>query len=384
MIADAGPYFDHLQDALLKARRSILIIGWDFDAAIKLRPEHDPRSLGELLRDCVEANPELEVRVLVWSVGVVHGPGDPLPLLFGAEWHNHPRIHVKLDTEHPFYAAHHQKIVVIDDVLAFAGGIDLTIERWDTAEHLTEHPARVCPDGKPYGPVHDLQMAVSGDAARAIGDLARHRWRSGAGETLEPPPPCEAIWPERLVPDFRGSEVAIARTAPTWGDHRGAREGAALAEDALASARSLIYIEAQYLTTASVGRILMRQLAAPTGPEIVVVVTRSSNSKLEHYVMGNNRDRLLRRLKKVDRHGRLHVYLSRQRSGARLPGDPRPFEAPARRRPLPAHRLLQPEQPLARPRHRMRPRDRGANGRGAGRHPRDLPSARGRASLRPL
>ena len=307
VLVDAGPYFDHLQSALLQARRSIIIVGWDFDASIKLRPESDPRTLGQALRDCVEANETLEIRVLVWSIGVVHGPGAPFPLLFGAEWHNHPRIHVKLDTEHPLYAAHHQKIVAIDDKIAFAGGIDLTIERWDTEEHRAEHPSRVNPDGTSYGPVHDLQMAVSGDAARAIGDLARYRWRSAIGEILAPPEASCDIWPAGLVADFQDTEVAIARTAPVWGDHHGAREGAVLAEDALAAARSLIYIEAQYLTTAAVGRVLMRQLAAPEGPEIVVVVTRSSHSKLEHYVMGNNRDRLLRRLRKVDRHGRLHV-----------------------------------------------------------------------------
>lgn len=308
VIADAAPYFDHLLHAFERARRSILIVGWDFDAAIKLRPGEDSRTLGDVLRGCVEANPDLEVRVLVWSVGVLHGPGAPLPLLFGADWHHHERIHVRLDTEHPVYAAHHQKIVAIDDVLAFSGGIDLTIERWDTQDHRAEHPARVSPDGSSYGPVHDLQMAVSGRAARAIGDLARYRWLSGTGEALSPVEDGEPIWPAGLAADFHGTEVAISRTAPAWGDHRGAQEGATLAEDALASARSLIYIEAQYITTASVGRVLMRQLADPDGPEIVVIVTKSSHSKLERYVMGRNRDRLLRRLKKVDRYGRLHVY----------------------------------------------------------------------------
>ena len=33
-------------------------------------------------------------------------------------------------------ASHHQKIVVIDDCLAFCGGIDMTSARWDTREHL--------------------------------------------------------------------------------------------------------------------------------------------------------------------------------------------------------------------------------------------------------
>jgi phosphatidylserine/phosphatidylglycerophosphate/cardiolipin synthase-like enzyme len=79
-----------------------------------MRPLSDP-----FLRSLVEARPDLEVRILVWSIAVLHAPGSPMELLVGAEWQQHPRIHVKLDTEHPVYAAHHQKIVVIDDRVAF-------------------------------------------------------------------------------------------------------------------------------------------------------------------------------------------------------------------------------------------------------------------------
>jgi phosphatidylserine/phosphatidylglycerophosphate/cardiolipin synthase-like enzyme len=308
VLFDAAEYFRQLRDVLLRARRSVAIVGWDFDASIRLDPDADERTLGELLVDCVEANPDLTVRILIWSVGVVHGPGAPLPLLLGADWNRHERIVLKLDAEHPFYAAHHQKIVVVDDAVAFCGGIDLTIERWDTEEHRVKHPIRVNPDGTPYGPVHDLQMAVSGDVVRAIGDVFRHRWKSATGEVLQPIEDPPSLWPQGLAPHFRATPVAVARTAPRWGDHHGTRENAVLAEDALASARRHIYIEAQYLTTAVVGRVLMRQLADPAGPEIVVVVTKSSRSRLEHYIMGHNRDRLLRRLKRVDRYGRLRIY----------------------------------------------------------------------------
>ncbi|MDY6901599.1 MAG: AAA family ATPase, partial [Cyanobacteriota bacterium] len=37
-----------------------------------------------------------------------------------------------MDDEHPIGASQHQKIVVIDDTVAFSGGIDLTEKRWDT------------------------------------------------------------------------------------------------------------------------------------------------------------------------------------------------------------------------------------------------------------
>ena len=117
---------------------AILIIGWDFDGRILLRPDvsgPEQLPLGRLLRSLVEENPRLEVEVLVWSIAVLHAPGAPLPLLLGSDWDQHPRIKVRLDRAHPIYAAHHQKIVTIDDKVAFCGGMDLTVDRWDMARH---------------------------------------------------------------------------------------------------------------------------------------------------------------------------------------------------------------------------------------------------------
>src|SRR5215203_1756256 len=99
ILVDGGPYFAHLEDALRQAERSILIVGWDFDGSIRLRPDLPSETsppLGQLLRSLVETRPQLEIHILVWSVAVVHAPGDPLPLLFGAEWQDHPRIRLRL------------------------------------------------------------------------------------------------------------------------------------------------------------------------------------------------------------------------------------------------------------------------------------------------
>jgi phosphatidylserine/phosphatidylglycerophosphate/cardiolipin synthase-like enzyme len=312
ILIDGAPYFACLEAALRKARRSILIIGWDFDGSIRLRPDvsaEESPPLGPLLRSLVEAKPDLEVRILVWSVAVVHAPGSPGPLIFGAEWQNHPRLHLKLDTHHPLYAAHHQKIVCIDDALAFVGGMDLTVERWDTAQHACNDPIRRKADGSIYEPVHDLQMAVDGEAARSVAELGYGRWKFATGEELSPTPPEGSDpWPENLAPDFTDVPIAIARTYPAWGDQPAAQEVAALTLDALSAARKSIYIEAQYMTAPLIGDALERHLADPDGPEIVVIQTHESHGWAEELVMGTNRDRLIRRLRKCDRHNRLRVY----------------------------------------------------------------------------
>ena len=103
--------------------------------------------------------------------------------LYGLGWKPHRRVHFRYDNTHPVGGSHHQKIVVIDDRVAFCGGIDLTCRRWDTCAHARRDAQRVR-QGAPYPPFHDLMMAVEGDAARALGDLVRERWRKATGETL--------------------------------------------------------------------------------------------------------------------------------------------------------------------------------------------------------
>jgi phosphatidylserine/phosphatidylglycerophosphate/cardiolipin synthase-like enzyme len=308
---DGAPYFAQLEDALRQAEHSILIVGWDFDGRIRLRPDLDSSyspPLGQLLRSLVEARPQLEIRILVWSVAVVHAPGAAAPLLLGADWQDHPRIHLKLDTKHPIYAAHHQKIVCIDESLAFVGGIDLTVRRWDRPEHLPNDPARVSPEGIPYSPVHDVQMVVNGAAAKAVCALGRDRWRKATGEKLERCPARDGLWPSSLRPDFVDTPVAIARTCPAWGKEPAVHEVAALIVDALRAAQDVIYIEAQYMTASYVGDALAESLAQEDGPEIIVLMTHSSRGLLERAVMGQNRDRLIRRLRRADRFGRLRVW----------------------------------------------------------------------------
>lgn len=311
VLVDGASYYRQLREMLSNAERSVLITGWGFDGKVLLCPDegtHECQALGPFLRKLVEERPELEVRILIWSVAVVHAPGDPVGLLLGDNWQEHPRIQLRLDTKHPIYASHHQKLVAIDGAVAFAGGMDLTIRRWDTSLHQPENELRRCPDGTPYTPVHDIQMLVDGEAASALAEVAAMRWRAATGEV----PPIghrrRCPWPEQLRPDFADVPVAISRTSPAWGPHPAIGEVAALTVDAIAAAERSIYMEAQYLSGALVGDALTANLSGQEGPDIVVVVTRASRGAVERVIMGENRDRLIRRLKKLPGANRLRVY----------------------------------------------------------------------------
>ena len=313
VLVDTGSYFAALESSMRKARRSITILGWAFDHRIRLlRPRDGSNSpqLGALLRELVEARPELEIRILVWSAAVFYRMGSAMPFLWRSGWQDHPRIHLKLDMRHLFYAAHHQKIVVVDDHVAFAGGMDLTAQRWDTPRHATDDPRRVNPDGEGYGPVHDTQMVVEGEAAAALAELARRRWLRATGEQLLPLPDRASapdLWPDGVTPAWRDTDVAIARTESSYRGSRAVTEAAKLADDALAAAARTIYIEVQYMTSSRIGDVLERRLREPDGPEIVVLMTHLSRGLMERLVMGTNRDRLIRRLKRADLHGRLRI-----------------------------------------------------------------------------
>jgi phosphatidylserine/phosphatidylglycerophosphate/cardiolipin synthase-like enzyme len=307
LLIDSESYYASLEDALALAERSIMIVGWDFDGGISLRPGRSVLALGPYLRSLVEARPGLQVRILIWSLAIVHAAGAPLPLLTGLGWPDHPRIQLRLDTEHPIYAAHHQKIVCIDDSLAFAGGIDLTVGRWDTSEHIAHDQRRRNPDGVYYGPLHDSQMMVDGAAARAVSELARRRWRAATRQPLDRIDATGDPWPPTVTPDFRKVDVAISRTAPRWRGNDGIREGMACTKALLSVARRSIFVEQQYLTVMSFGRILAHALRKADGPEVVLIVNDRLEGSAERIYMGGNRDRLLSRLKRADRFGRLRV-----------------------------------------------------------------------------
>lgn len=306
-LIDAAAYYACLERTLEEAQEQVWITGWDFDPRIKLRPD-DPHagSLGNLLERLAAQKPNLKIRILVWAMGPIYS-GKSLRLFRKQKWAAHAQIELRFASHRALRGSHHQKLISIDDGIAFVGGIDLTARRWDTPDHLADNELRRDPDGKSYDPVHDIQVVMDGEASRAIGDLCRSRWKASTGDEIGAPRPTRVAWPAGTVPILKNCSVAIARTEPAITRGRGRREALRLTLDALSSARHHIYIENQYFASRKIGALLCRRLEEPDGPEIVIITTRSSHGILENVFMGGNRDRLIRRLKQADRYGRLRV-----------------------------------------------------------------------------
>ena len=315
LFIDAADYFKAFYQAALRARRSILVLGWDFNSQTRLHfdrvdPNGPPALLGEFLNYLVRRRHGLHVHILDWDYPMVFGADREFPPLYGFGWTPSRRVHLRYDDTHPVAGSHHQKVVVIDDSIAFIGGIDLTVRRWDTPTHLAADPRRTA-YGKSYPPFHDLMVAVDGEAARSLGALARERWRNATGRRLKPVSPRgeeHDPWPSALEPDFSGVEIGIARTIPSRGEAPAVREVERLYLDMIAAARNTIYVENQYFTAPRIAAALEKRLAEPDGPEVVLVLRLLSHGWLEEHTMHILRTRLIERLRKSDRYGRFHVY----------------------------------------------------------------------------
>ncbi|WP_420137297.1 phospholipase D-like domain-containing protein [Sphingomonas sp.] len=312
VLVDADDYFKNARLAMLKAQRRIMLIGWDFDARIHLvaakREPGEPEAVGDFIYWLVERNPELEIFLLRWDVGALKTLVRGSNILTLARWMRHPRIHTKLDSFHPPGGSHHQKIVVIDDGLAFCGGIDMTSERWDTRRHRDVEPRRVVPNGKHYKPWHDATTALQGPVASALGELARHRWQRAGGEALEAVDPPRSCWPKGLPVGFKDVQVGIARTAPDMPDCPEIREVEQLFLQQIAAAKVSIYAESQYFASRKIAEAIAAKLAETHGPEIVIINPEHAQGWLEPIAMDTARARLVAALQQRDPHGRFRLY----------------------------------------------------------------------------
>lgn len=320
LIVDAEAYFKAVKEAILAARHSVYLIGWDFDTRIKFEPDEKtlegPNKLGPFLRWIDKHRPDVQVFVLKWDLGAVQALGRGTTPLAILNWLTSKRIHFKLDGAHPPAAAHHQKIVVIDDVLAFCGGIDMTADRWDTRAHRDEDPRRKRPSGRRYDPWHDVSTVVDGEVATALGEMARARWAWANGEELTPPQGCGPIWPPSVKAAFHDVDVAIARTLPEYEDRSEVREIEQFYLDAIAAARETIYCESQYFASRRIAEAMAKRLREKDGPEIVIVNPESADGFLESVAMDTARYRLLKLIGDADRHDRFRIYTPVTEAGA--------------------------------------------------------------------
>ncbi|WP_419897011.1 VTT domain-containing protein [Roseomonas sp. USHLN139] len=309
VLVDAANYYGALREAMKSARSSILIAGWDIDSRTPLvGPSGEardglPAMLGPFLAALVERRPQLRIKLLLWDYSVLYALERELLPALSLHWGTPRQIELCLDDQVAFGASHHQKVVVIDDALATAGGLDLTIRRWDSSPHKAVNPHRTDPRDETYPPFHDVQMMVDGAAAAALADLFRDRWAEAACEDLpprgDPPPHAASLWPRGLAPDFTDVPVGIARTRGSFEHLPELREVERLYEAMIAGAERALYIENQFLTHLGLAQQLADRLRQCPALEVVILGPRTHHTWLEHRTMLAGRIRFMMLLREA-------------------------------------------------------------------------------------
>lgn len=308
-IIDAREYFRAVSEAIEKAEKSILILGWDIDSRIQLDKHNGGLRLYEALNDAVTKRPDLQIHVLIWDYPLAYSMDrEPLQQLFFPR-KTHKNIHFRLDSEIPVGSSHHQKVVVIDDAIAFVGGMDLTAGRWDTPRHLPEDERRKKPSGDPYGPYHDIQMVVDGDIAAILGKMARKRWLWATEQTIPSPSKIEGdAWPPSIEPQLHDEIVTMALTLPSYRGRRECREIEALYLEQIASAKKTIFLENQYFSSSTIKNALLERLREKDCPEILIILPQMTTGLLEQLVMEPLQSDTLDELAANDDEGKLAVF----------------------------------------------------------------------------
>ena len=322
VLMENAAYFSALRSALDKAERSVVLLGWQFDPRTRLHPDianaGPTDEIGHLLRMLVKSKPQLDVRLLIWKSPLVIAASQGFFPQRAQAWFRKRMVEFRLDPPPAPGACHHQKVVIIDDAVAFVGGGDISVDRWDCDEHMDGDPRRCLPSGLIAPPRHEVMCVVDGPAARALGDLARERWYKATDErTVVDVAPGDP-WPDGVEPDILDAPMAIARTEPGFGQWTETRENEALHVDAIRRAKKLIYLENQYFTSPVIAAALAERLAEWDGPEVVLVSTGGSPSWFDRLTMDTARSEVLYRLEQADRNNRFFAFAPHTAEGQRI------------------------------------------------------------------
>ena len=258
VLIDGSAALPAIAQELARAESHVHLAGWHFSPELDLTRGERPTVVRNLLAELAE---RVDVRVLLWN-------GAPLPLWRPAradvrKMHERlsrdNRIRCTTDSCVRLLHCHHEKTIVIDDRVAFVGGIDLTLDGGDPFDSPAHH-AR--------GAVgwHDAAMRIRGPAVADVAEHFRMRWRA----------PTDEVLPPVTVPEKRGDvELQVVRTVPE-GIYRDLEQGDfSVLESyvaALRGARRLVYLENQFLWSPEIVAILREKLEHPPSDDFRVVV----------------------------------------------------------------------------------------------------------------
>jgi len=235
----------------------------DYDPqAVMTAGAFDPRGhLMGMLRAAIAAG--VDVRTLLWrqqQESPDHHSDNTAAVLFVNREETGRRGEAILDAVGRTVGSHHQKALVVqnaDGRLAFVGGIDLALGRWDTQEHLPDDErARGGRDPAGEG-WHDTHVMIEGPAVDDVEANFRQRWNAHPDAALGGRTIVSARTPGEMPDPIPQAShfVQINRTVPpgvphfSFVDPAQGDPGARLARvNAIRRARRFVYIEEQYLT----------------------------------------------------------------------------------------------------------------------------------------
>ncbi|MEA2636083.1 MAG: hypothetical protein QOH92_2850 [Chloroflexota bacterium] len=258
VLVDGAEALQAMAHGIANAQSHVHVTGWHITPTFAMTRGERSIVLKELL---AEVATRIPVRVLIWA-------GVPVPVM--QPWRGDVRkvrdeltagnrILCGLDARERPMHCHHEKTIVIDDRIAFVGGIDLTrfhADRWDTQDHRSR------------GAVgwHDVAARIAGPAVRDVAENFAMRWQAITGEALPPV----------ATPSSAGDiEVQVVRTVPDGTYPRLPRGDFRILESylrALRAAQRFIYLENQFLWSPEILAVLREKLANPPTANLRVVL----------------------------------------------------------------------------------------------------------------
>jgi phospholipase D1/2 len=309
VLIDACDYYRAFYHAACKARRFILLTGWQFDSEVRLlRGEEaknatmDVRFLRFLEALC-ERTPQLEIYILAWDFNAVFSLEREWFQDFLFDWTTNERLHFRFDSVHASGATLHQKVVIVDGKIAFSGGMDICSNRWDDRYHNKNNTERTDLEGSIYGAYHDIQSYCTGSVVKVLLDMFTKRWLDCGGEALELP----AVQ-SRIALDAAEAfplpthQVAVSRTQARMDSigQNGIHEIRRLCIDAIMSADRLIYLESQYFSSQAIYGSLITRMTAPDRPLLQIIMILPDRLPFtEELFLGLPQVKMLRSLQQV-------------------------------------------------------------------------------------
>ena len=251
LLVDGAEVLPRMVEDAASAASHVHVAGWHFTPSFRMGAGGP--TLRELLAD---VSSRVDVRVLAWA-------GAPLPLFhpdrgevraMRDELIRGTRVLMQLDARERPLHCHHEKLVLVDDRVAYVGGLDLTTlagDRLDSSEH------------RPRAGLgwHDACVRLEGPIVHDVAEHFRLRWQG-------------ALPPVAGPAAAGGVEAQLVRTVPEQvydGLPRGEFSILESYRRAFAGAERLVYIESQFMWSPELIELLASKLREPPCDEFRVV-----------------------------------------------------------------------------------------------------------------